>query len=277
MPVTMLCLVLNLACQPSCRRRDDSIRDAHVLRESRIDAPHDDRHDDPTTAGKGKKVGLSVFDDHVQRMLRADAPNRVWAGDVREHRTSEGKRSCCANTDAFSDRILGDPISDRMTAKLAIDAVRNAVVRRGEAAGCVLHADRGSQLRSRAVGRGVRLHDAIGSTGSVGAASDTAATESFWSLLDTSVLDQRRCATRQQLRLAIMVWIERQCHCQRAPDALARSTPIDDEAKPAEPLTPAASTEPVSSSSLTHGTDGAHLGDDEAPVSVDAHQGSPSG
>lgn len=40
-----------------------------------------------------------------------------------------------------------------MTAKLAVDAVRNAVARRGEVAGCILHADRGSQFRSRAMPR----------------------------------------------------------------------------------------------------------------------------
>ena len=46
----------------------------------------------------------------------------------------------------FSNRIVGYSISDRMTAKLAVDAVRNAVARRGEVAGCILHADRGQSV-----------------------------------------------------------------------------------------------------------------------------------
>jgi len=33
-----------------------------------------------------------------------------------------------------------------MTAQLAVDAVTHAVVRRGAVKGCVVHADRGSQL-----------------------------------------------------------------------------------------------------------------------------------
>ena len=73
-----------------------------------------------------------------------------------------------------------------MTAKLAVDAVRNAVTRRGEVAGCILHADRGSQFRSRAMARELRRHDMVGSMGRVGAAGDNAAMESFWSLLQTS-------------------------------------------------------------------------------------------
>ena len=99
---------------------------------------------------------------------------------------SEGKLYCCAIKDVFSNRIVGYSISDRMTAKLAVDAVRNAVTRRGEVAGCILHADRGSQFRSRAMARELRRHDMVGSMGRVGAAGDNAAMESFWSLLQTT-------------------------------------------------------------------------------------------
>lgn len=58
-----------------------------------------------------------MFDDHVQRVFRADAPNRVRLTGITEHWTSEGKRYCCAIKDVFSNRIVGYSISDRMTAK----------------------------------------------------------------------------------------------------------------------------------------------------------------
>jgi transposase InsO family protein len=132
--------------------------------------------------GKGKKAGPPVFDDHVQRVFRADAPNRLWLTDITEHWTSEGKLYCCAIKDVFSNRIVGYSISDRMTAKLAVDAVRNAVARRGEVAGCILHADRGSQFRSRAMARELRRHDMVGSMGRVGAAGDNAAMEMLLSV-----------------------------------------------------------------------------------------------
>ena len=35
--------------------------------------------------GKGKKTGPPVFDDHVQRVFRADAPNRLWLTDIERH------------------------------------------------------------------------------------------------------------------------------------------------------------------------------------------------
>ena len=206
--------------------------------------------------GKGKKAGPPVFDDHVQRQFRADAPNRVWLSDITEHWTtgtqaSEVKLYCCAIKDVHSNRIVGYSISDRMTAKLAVDALRNAVTRRGDVAGCILHADRGSQFRSRAMARELRRYDMVGSMGRVGAAGDNAAMESFWSLLQTNVLDQQRWAARQKLHLAIVVWIERMYHRQRAQNTLGGLTPIDFEAKLAEPLIRATKTETVTSSFLT--------------------------
>jgi transposase InsO family protein len=45
--------------------------------------------------------------------------------------------------------------------------------------------------------------------GRVGACADNAAMESFFSLLQKNVLDRRRWLTRQDLRPAIMTWIER--------------------------------------------------------------------
>ena len=277
-PVTVSCRVLKLARQPYYRWRNAPVRDADVVRAHRINALHDAHHDDPTfgyryladearragwrmsrrTAwklcseagilssaqrrrrGKGKKAGPPVFDDHVKRVFRTDAPDKLWLTDITEHWTSEGKLYCCAIKDVFSNRIVGYSISDRMTAKLAVDAVRNAVTRRTEVAGCILHADRGSQFRSRAMARELRCHDMVASMGRVGAAGDNAAMESFWSLLQTNVLNQQRWATRQDLRLAIVVWIERKYHRQRAQDALGGLTPIEFEAKLTEPLTLAA-------------------------------------
>ena len=64
--------------------------------------------------------------------------------------------------------------------------------------------------------------------------------ESFWSLLQTNVLNQQRWTTRQELRLAIVVWTERKYHRQRAQDALGGLTPNEFEAKLTEPLTLAA-------------------------------------
>lgn len=68
-----------------------------------------------------------------------------------------------------------------------------------------------------------------GSMGRVGAAGDNAAMESFFSLLQKNVLNRKTWATRDELRSAIVTWIERTYHRRRRQARLGRLTPIEYE------------------------------------------------
>ena len=65
--------------------------------------------------------------------------------------------------------------------------------------------------------------------GRVGAAGDNAAMESFFALLQKNVLDRQSWATQEELRIAIVTWIERTYHRRRRQDRLGRLTPIEFE------------------------------------------------
>jgi transposase InsO family protein len=52
----------------------------------------------------------------------------------------------------------------------------------------------------------------------------------FFALLQRNVLDRPRWATREQLRIAIVTWIERTYHRRRRQAGLGRLTPIEFEA-----------------------------------------------
>jgi len=119
------------------------------------------------------------------------APNQLWLADITVHPTPEGKLYLCAIKDAFSNRIVGYCIDSRMKSRLATTALSNAVARGSEVAGCILHTDRGSQFRSRKFAHSLGRHDMVGSIGRVGTASDNAAMESFFSLLQKNVLNRR--------------------------------------------------------------------------------------
>ena len=95
--------------------------------------------------GNGKSPGPAVHDDHVQRNFAAAEPDQVWVTDITEHPTAEGKLYCCAIKDLFSNRIVGYSIDERMTAQLAVTALRTAVARRRPTGVVVVHSDRGSQ------------------------------------------------------------------------------------------------------------------------------------
>jgi transposase InsO family protein len=276
-PVAVTCRVLKLARQPYYRWRADPITDAEIVEAYRANALFDAHGEDPEfgyrylveeardagepmaerTAwrictdnkwwsvfgkkrGKNGKVGPPVHDDLVERDFTADTPNQLWLSDITEHRTGEGKLYLCAIKDVFSNRIVGYSIDSRMKSRLATTALSSAVARRGGVAGCILHSDRGSQFRSRKFVHALGRHGMVGSMGRVGAAGDNAAMESFFSLLQKNVLDRRRWATREELRIAIITWIERTYHRRRRQAGLGRLTPIEYEASMTTPASQAA-------------------------------------
>ena len=283
-PVTVTCRVLKVARQPYYRWLADPVTDADWIAAHRANALFDAHKDDPEfgyrfladearedgqpmadrTAwrlcstngwwsvfgkprgrnGKKRKPGTPAFDDLVKRNFTASEPNALWLTDITEHWTGEGKLYLCAVKDVFGNRIVGYSIGDRMKARLAVQALENAVARRQVAghdvAGCIVHADRGSQFRSRKFHRALARHALVGSMGQVASAADNAAMESFFSLLQKNVLDRRPWRTREDLRIAIVTWIERTYHRRRRQDALGGLTPIEFEAIIAEPANQAA-------------------------------------
>lgn len=172
--------------------------------------------------------GPAVHDDLIERDFTAQVANERWVGDITEHPTQEGKLYLCAFKDLWSNRIVGYSISERMPADLAVSAIRNAAALRG-ARGTIVHTDRGSQFRSRAFTTALERLGLEGSMGRVGAAGDNASIESFFSLLSKNVLNTRKWDSREQLRTAIVSWIERTYHRRRKQRRLGRLTPIEFE------------------------------------------------
>lgn len=277
--VAVTCRVLGLARQPCCRWLVWPVTDTELAEAYRADALFDAHRDDPEfghrfladearaagepmaerTAwricrdngwwsafgkrrgrGKNAKAGPPVHDDRVRRDFTADGPNRLWLTDITEHATDEGKLYLCAVKDVYSGRIVGYSIDARMQSSLAVRALESAIARRGQVLGCTVHSDRGSQFRSRKFVAVLARHSMIGSMGRVGAAGDSAAMESFFALLQNNVLDRRTWATRQELRIAIVTWIERTYHHRRRQKRLARLTPVEYEAIMAPPTALAA-------------------------------------
>lgn len=90
-------------------------------------------------------------------------------------------------------------------------------------------ADGGSQFRSRKFVRLLHGNGLVGSMGRTGTCADNAAMESFFALLQKNVLDRQRWSSREELRLAIVIWIERTYHRRRRQRGLGKLTPIEFE------------------------------------------------
>jgi putative transposase len=179
--------------------------------------------------GNAKSPGPAVHDDHVQRDFTAQRPDQVWVTDITEHPTAGGKLYCCAIKDLFSNRIVGYALSERMTADLAVTALRTAVARRRPTGVVVVHSDRGSQFRARSFRTVLAAAGLQGSMGRVASAGDNAAMESWNALLQKNVLNRRHWASRDELHEAIVFWIERTYNRRRRQRALGKLTPVEYE------------------------------------------------
>jgi putative transposase len=264
-PVAVTCRVLGFSKQAYFKWRKSPVTDREWADAHLINAAMDVHHDDPgfgyrfiadelnqagIAAGENRvsrlcsqqriwslhsrkrglqrRPGPPVHDDLVERDFTATALNQLWFTDISEHPTGEGKLYICAVKDACSTRIVGYSIDGRMTSALAVTALRNAIALRGPV-NTVVHSDRGSQFRSNNFVKAIKHAKLRGSMGRVAACADNAAMESFFSLLQKNVLNRQRWDTREELRLAMITWIEATYHRRRRQRGLGKLTPIEFE------------------------------------------------
>lgn len=184
-----------------------------------------------------------VVPDLLKRDFTAEAPNRRYVDDITYLPLSAaaggGNLYLATMIDCYSRRLVGWAIADHMRTELVEDALKAAAATRGSLAGAIFHSDHGS-VRSRKFVRALNRHDLVGSMGRVAAAGDNAAMESFFALLQKNVLDRRAWATRDELRIAIVTWIERTYHHRRRQARLGRLTPVEYETIMTTPATQAA-------------------------------------
>jgi putative transposase len=218
---------------------DELERAGHEAGESRVHRLCREHRIWSTTTKKGRRHGKvpgpAVHDDLVQRDFSAPAPDVTWLTDITEHPTAEGKLYACCIKDVFSNRIVGYTLGDRMTADLAVSALRSAVARRQPHGTVIVHSDRGGQFRSRKFCAVLKANHLTGSMGRVSSAGDNAAMESFYSLLQKNVLNNRRWRTRDELTYAIVYWIEHTYNRRRRQRGLGKLTPVEFELAFSEP------------------------------------------
>ncbi|TVZ90441.1 integrase-like protein [Streptomyces sp. BK340] len=188
-PVTVTCRVLKLARQPYYRWLDKPVADAVLEEPYRANALFDAHCDDP-------EFGYRFLADEARGAGARMADRTAWR--------------ICRDNRWWS--VFGKQRG------------------RGKKAGPPVHDDLVSRkFRSRKFVRALERHRMVGSIGRVGAAGDNAAMKSFFSLLQKNVLDRRSWATREELRIAIVSWIERTYHRRRRQAALGRLTPVEFE------------------------------------------------
>lgn len=158
--------------------------------------------------------------------FKATERNHKWLSDITYIPTYEGWLYLAGIQDAFSRRIVGWSMGERLTKALVCDAWRMAVGRYGPPR--LHHSDQGSQYTSDDYLKLLENAAVQVSMSDVGRCYDNAMQESFWGTLKTECAD-RPFASRATARQALFEYIEIWYNCQRRHSALGYLSPAEFE------------------------------------------------
>jgi len=168
--------------------------------------------------------------DLINRVFGADAPDRVWVGDVTMIGTGTGPLYLATVLDLFSRRLLGYAMSPRHDAALAVASLQMAAAARGgDVHGVIFHSDRGSEYTAAEHAAACRRLGVTQSMGRVASALDNAAAEAVNSTLKTEYVYRRSFTTREQARVELGRWIDRFYNTRRRHSWCNGRSPIDYE------------------------------------------------
>ena len=179
----------------------------------------------------GKKPGPPVHDDLVQRDFSGQFDKRAVVHGLDRAPDERGQALPLQHSKTRS-RVASwaTRSASEMTADLAVSALRNAI-RLRDPKGTIVHATEDLNFDPTPFVRTLKNNGLVGSMGRVAAAGDNAAMESFHALLQKNVLNSQRSGrSREELRLAIVTWIERTYHRRRRKRRLGKMTPVEFEA-----------------------------------------------
>lgn len=165
----------------------------------------------------------------VNRVFDVDARNRLWVGDITYIPTSEGWLYLAAVIDAWHRKVVGWAMSDRITEKLAMDALNQAVGRENPPSdySLVFHDDQGVQYTSRAFQRCLESHGIAQSMSRPGNPWDNAVAESFFKTLKRELVKEKGYATRDDAKQEEFKYIELYYNTRRMHSSLGYRAPSD--------------------------------------------------
>jgi putative transposase len=162
----------------------------------------------------------------LDRQFQVERPDSVYAGDITYIWTDEGWLYLAVLIDLYSRAVVGWAMSERMTAKLANDALMMAVWKRKPNKGLMVHSDRGSQYASGLYQETIKEHGLICSMSRKGNCWDNAPSESFFHTLKVELVHHRRYRTRQEAKQDIFEYIEVFYNRQRRHSTIGYHTPL---------------------------------------------------
>lgn len=161
----------------------------------------------------------------INRDFSTKAPNRLWCTDITYLWTLEGWLYLAVILDAFTRKIVGWAMNERMTQSLVSDALEMAVNRQKPKPGLIHHSDRGTQYAADDYQDLLQKYAMICSMSRKGDCWDNAMAESFFHTLKTEHVYHEQFKTRCDAKSSVFEWIEVFYNRQRIHSAIGFVSP----------------------------------------------------
>jgi transposase InsO family protein len=155
--------------------------------------------------------------------------DQLWVADITYIRLLEQFLYLAVVLDAYSRKVVGWSLDERIDSGLTIAALRQAIDARQPKPGLVHHSDRGTQYASNAYVDLLGEHGLVPSMSRAGNPYDNARCESFMKTLKQEEIYARRYRDRADLEAHIGEFLERYYNRRRLHSALGYRTPEEFE------------------------------------------------
>ena len=154
------------------------------------------------------KHNLPIAPNLLNRQFKVKEPDKVYVSDITYIWTHEGWLYLAVVLDLFSRQVVGWALSNRMSKKLIMDALRMAIWRRRPASDLMFHSDRGSQYCSKDFQKMLKTYGMVSSMSRKGNCWDNSVAESFFGSLKTERVFSSSYKTREDAKRDIVDYIE---------------------------------------------------------------------
>jgi putative transposase len=170
-----------------------------------------------------------VAENLLMRNFTAEAPNKIWLGDITYIRTKEGFLYLAVVMDIFSRMPVGYNMQNHSRTPLVVEAFQRAIESRGVPKELIFHSDQGTQYASDEFKKILKQYGVIQSMSRKGNCYDNAPMESFFHTLKTELSYLGRFNTRKQAEYEIKDYIDKFYTSSRLHSSLNYKSPKEYE------------------------------------------------
>jgi transposase InsO family protein len=156
---------------------------------------------------KYKRIEENVRNDLVQRKFKIEEKNKVWSTDITY--LIFGNKRCYLSTiiDLYDRKVISYNISKDMNIRLVIDTLNEAIKKRKNVKGLIIHSDQGFQYTSYQYKKVCESNGINISMSRKGNPIDDSPMESFHSLLKKETLYNNNIKSLDHYIKLVIEWI----------------------------------------------------------------------